>query len=154
MCIVNLNLLFFFSLLSNCHWEWYALVYSQKFALKPAHLPQGFSSASPYTSSGVPSSMCMGMPPYGPSMFNGSSVHPFNMPFSGGSMYLYNFGNRLSTGSPYRKLPLSGPAPYPSGSMVGSGTNTLLILFFYFLFLWLLWTGPHLVIGIGERIEE
>ncbi|XP_031385513.1 ranBP2-type zinc finger protein At1g67325 [Punica granatum] len=95
--------------------------HNSKSALKPAQPPQGFSSASPYMGSGVPSSMYMGVPPYGSSMFNGSSIPPYDMPFSGGSMYPYNYGNRLSTGSPYRPLHLSGPAPYPSGSMIGSG---------------------------------
>ncbi|KAK4763176.1 hypothetical protein SAY86_008944 [Trapa natans] len=95
--------------------------HNSKSALKPVHSPQGFSSASPYMGSGLPSSMYMGMPPYGPSMFGGSPIPPYDVPFSGGSMYPYNYGSRLSTGSPYRPLHLSGPTPYPNGSMIGSG---------------------------------
>ncbi|KAK4779618.1 hypothetical protein SAY87_015724 [Trapa incisa] len=94
--------------------------HNSKSVLKPVHSPQRFSSASPYMGSGLPSSMYMGMPPYGPSMFSGS-IPPYDVPFSGGSMYPYNYGGRLSTGSPYRPLHLSGPMPYPSGSMIGNG---------------------------------
>jgi len=65
--------------------------------------------------------MYLGVPPYGSSIFSGSSMPPFDVPYSGGSAYHYNYGSRLSTGSPYRPLHLSAPAPYSSGSMIGNG---------------------------------
>ena len=70
--------------------------------------------------SGAPSSMYPGVPPYGSSIFNGSSIPPYDVPFSGGSAYHYNYGSRFSAGSPYRPLHLSGPAPYSSGSLMGN----------------------------------
>ncbi|XP_028081195.1 uncharacterized protein LOC114282649 [Camellia sinensis] len=72
--------------------------------------------------SGTPSSMYMGVPPYGSSLFNGSSTSPYDVPFSGGSAYPYNYGNRLFGGSLYRLLHIAGPTPYSSGSMMGNGT--------------------------------
>lgn len=97
-------------------------VYSmQKFAMKPMQAPQGFSSASPYMGAGSPSSMFMGVPPYGSSIFHAPSISPYEVPFPGGSAYPYNYGSRLSPGSPYRSLHLSGPAPYSSGPMMGNG---------------------------------
>ncbi|XP_051122062.1 ranBP2-type zinc finger protein At1g67325 isoform X4 [Andrographis paniculata] len=89
---------------------------------KPAVRPmeaQGFSPAAPYVGSGAPSSMYMGLPPYGSSLFGGTSIAPYDMPFSGGSAYHYNYGSRLSGGSPYRPLHFSGPPPYGGGSMMG-----------------------------------
>lgn len=67
--------------------------------------------------------MYLSVPPYGSSLFNGSSIPPYDVPFSGGSAYHYNYGSRLSTGSPYRPLHLPGPAPYTSGSMIGNGND-------------------------------
>ncbi|XP_021899756.1 ranBP2-type zinc finger protein At1g67325 [Carica papaya] len=64
--------------------------------------------------------MYLGVPPYGSSLFNGSSIPPYDVPFSGGSAYHYNYGTRLSAGSPYRPLHLSGPPPYSGGSMMGN----------------------------------
>ncbi|CAN6726918.1 unnamed protein product [Malus baccata var. baccata] len=93
----------------------------QKPAAKPFPAPQGYTSAPPYLGSAAPSSMYLGVPPYGSSIFNGSSIPPYDVPFSGGSAYHYNYGSRLSTGSPYRPLHLSGPTPYSSGSMIGNG---------------------------------
>ncbi|XP_024452159.1 ranBP2-type zinc finger protein At1g67325 isoform X1 [Populus trichocarpa] len=93
--------------------------HNSKSAAKPLQAPQGYSSA-PYLGSGAPSSMYMGMPPYGPSLFNGSSIPPYDVPFTGGSAYHYNYGSRLSGGSPYRPLHMSGPPPYSGGSMMGN----------------------------------
>ena len=81
-----------------------------------------YSSSAPYIGSGAPSSMYMGVPPYGSSLFNGSSMSPYDVPFSGGSAYPYNYGSRLSGGSPYRPLHIACPTPYSSGSMMGNGT--------------------------------
>ena len=92
----------------------------QKSAAKPLQAPQGYSSA-PYLGSGAPSSMYMGVPPYGSSLFNGASIPPYDVPFTGGSAYHYNYGNRLSSGSPYRPFHISGPPPYSGGSMMGNG---------------------------------
>ncbi|GMH15121.1 hypothetical protein Nepgr_016962 [Nepenthes gracilis] len=89
-----------------------------KSAMKPLHPPQGYSSAAPYGGSGTP---YMGMTPYGSSLFNGASIPPYDASYSGGAAYHYNYGNRLSGGSPYRPLPLSIPPPYPGGSMMGNG---------------------------------
>ncbi|KAE9454773.1 hypothetical protein C3L33_13349, partial [Rhododendron williamsianum] len=93
----------------------------QKFAAKPMQPMHGYSSPAPYVGSGAPSSMYMGVQPYGSSLFNGSSMPPYDIPFSGGSAYPYNYGSRYSGGSPYRSLHLSGPTPYSSGSMIGNG---------------------------------
>ena len=108
--------------------------FSQKSAAKPIQAPQGYSSSAPYMGSGAPSSMYLGVPPYGPSLFNGSSIPPYDVPFSGGSAYHYNYSNRLSTGSPYRALHLSGPTPYSGGSMMGNGNDGGFVLFFVFFF--------------------
>ncbi|KAF9686190.1 hypothetical protein SADUNF_Sadunf03G0132800 [Salix dunnii] len=94
--------------------------HNSKSAAKPLQAPQGYSSA-PYMGSGAPSSMYMGMPPYGSSLFNGSGIPPYDVPFTGGSAYHYNYGSRLSGGSPYRPLHMSGPPPYSGGSMMGNG---------------------------------
>ncbi|KAA8528967.1 hypothetical protein F0562_033545 [Nyssa sinensis] len=94
--------------------------HNSKFAAKPVQAPLGYSSSAPYVGSGAPSSMYMGVPPYG-SLFNGSSMPPYDAPFSGGSAYPYSYGSRLSGGSPYRPLHLSGPPPYSGGSMMGNG---------------------------------
>ena len=97
----------------------------QRSAVKPVQPPQGFSSSAPYVGSGVPSSLYLGVPPYGSSLFNASSIPPYDVPFSGGSAYHYNYGSRLSAGSPYRPLHLSGSASYSSGSMIGNGMSCL-----------------------------
>ncbi|KAJ6393153.1 hypothetical protein OIU77_022603 [Salix suchowensis] len=94
--------------------------HNSKSAAKPLQAPQGYSSA-PYLGSGAPSSMYMGVPPYGSSLFNGASIPPYDVPFTGGSAYHYNYGNRLSSGSPYRPFHISGPPPYSGGSMMGNG---------------------------------
>lgn len=96
--------------------------HNAKPALRPMHPPQPYSSAAQYGGSGPPpSSMYLGMPPYGGSVFNGSSIPPYDVPFSGGSAYHYNYGNRMSGGSPYRPMPMTGPPPYSGGSMMGNG---------------------------------
>ncbi|CAH1417328.1 unnamed protein product [Lactuca virosa] len=78
----------------------------------------GYSSSSPYANSGAPSSMYM---PYGSSLFNGTSMSPYDVPLSGGSAY-YNYNNhRLSGGgNPYRPMHLSAPS-YPGGPIIGNG---------------------------------
>ncbi|KAL7184822.1 hypothetical protein ACSBR2_026875 [Camellia fascicularis] len=98
--------------------------HNSKFAVKPIQPMHGCSSSTPYVGSSAPSSMYMGVPPYGSSLFNGSSMSPYDVPFSGGFAYPYNYGNRLSGGSPYRPLHIAGPTPYSSGSMMGNdGTH-------------------------------
>ncbi|KAI3467715.1 hypothetical protein Pfo_024378 [Paulownia fortunei] len=74
--------------------------HNSKFAVKPMQVPQGYSSAAPYLGSGAPSSMYMGVPPYGSSLFNGTSMPTYDMPFSGGSAYHYNYGSRGMYGVP------------------------------------------------------
>ncbi|KAL5699725.1 hypothetical protein ACHQM5_030590 [Ranunculus cassubicifolius] len=89
-----------------------------KSVAKSPHAPHGYSASNAYLGSNVPSSMYLSLPPYGSSLLNGSSLPPYNLPFSGGSGYQYDYGNRLSAGSPYGQLHLSGPPPY-SGGMYG-----------------------------------
>ncbi|TYG80031.1 hypothetical protein E1A91_D02G176800v1 [Gossypium mustelinum] len=97
-------------------------VHNSKSAGKPLQAPQSYLSSAPYVGSGAPSSMYLGVPPYGSSLFNGSSIPPYEAPFSGGSAYHYNYGSRLSGGSPFRPLHMpSGPPPYSSGPMIGNG---------------------------------
>lgn len=99
----------------------------QKSAPKPMQAPQGYS---PY-GTGAPSSMYMGgVQPYGSSLFNGTSMPPYEAPYPGSSAYHYNYGTRISGGSPYRPMHLSAPAPYSTGSMMGNG----LLLLFCFVF--------------------
>ncbi|KAL9246576.1 hypothetical protein vseg_020094 [Gypsophila vaccaria] len=95
--------------------------HNAKFAGKPVHPAQPYPSAGPYGggSGAPPSSMYLGMPPYGSSMFNGSSVPPYDVPYPGGSAYQYNYANRMSGGSPFRPMPMPGPAPAYSGGMYG-----------------------------------
>ncbi|CAI9093165.1 OLC1v1028591C4 [Oldenlandia corymbosa var. corymbosa] len=92
-------------------------------ALKPLQAPPSYPPSAPYVSSNPPSSMYMGVPPYGSSLFNGSSVPPpYDVPFTGGSAYHYNYGNRLNGGSPYRPpLHIPGPPPFSGGSVIGNG---------------------------------
>ncbi|KAF5945734.1 hypothetical protein HYC85_015962 [Camellia sinensis] len=77
-----------------------------KSAAKPIQPMHVYSSSAPYIGSGAPSSMYMGVPPYGSSLFNGSSMSPYDVPFSGGSAYPYNYGSRLSGGSPLHRRAL------------------------------------------------
>nr|XP_043610321.1 ranBP2-type zinc finger protein At1g67325 isoform X2 [Erigeron canadensis] len=86
--------------------------HNSKSAPKPMQTQQGYSPAAPYAGPGAPSSMYIGVSPYASSMFNGSSVPPYDA----GSAYPYNYGSR--GGSPYRPVQLSGPPPY-SGGMYG-----------------------------------
>ncbi|XP_043712188.1 ranBP2-type zinc finger protein At1g67325-like isoform X4 [Telopea speciosissima] len=95
--------------------------HNSKLAAKPVQAPQSYSSSAPYLGSGPPPSMYLAIPPYGSSLFNGPSLPPYDLPFSGASGYPYDYGSRLSSGSPYGPLHLSGPSPYPSGSMLGTG---------------------------------
>ncbi|KAM7468768.1 hypothetical protein LguiB_016330 [Lonicera macranthoides] len=92
--------------------------HNSKSAPKPMQAPQGYS---PY-GTGAPSSMYMGgVQPYGSSLFNGTSMPPYEAPYPGSSAYHYNYGTRISGGSPYRPMHLSAPAPYSTGSMMGNG---------------------------------
>nr|GMD97834.1 ranBP2-type zinc finger protein At1g67325 isoform X1 [Ipomoea batatas] len=95
--------------------------HNSKSLAKPMHTPQAYSTSAPYVGSAAPSPMYMGIPPYGTSVFNGTSLPPYDVPFPGGSAYHYNYGSRLSGGSPFRPLHLSGPPPYSSGTMIGTG---------------------------------
>ncbi|KAF5931314.1 hypothetical protein HYC85_032187 [Camellia sinensis] len=97
--------------------------YNSKSAAKPIQPMHVYLSSAPYVGSGAPSSMYMGVPPYGSSLFNGSSMSPYDVPFSGGFAYPYNYGSRLSGGSPYRPLHIACPTPYSSGSVMGNGTR-------------------------------
>ncbi|PIA43998.1 hypothetical protein AQUCO_01800217v1 [Aquilegia coerulea] len=92
--------------------------HNSKSVAKSPHAPHGYSSSTAYVGSGVPSSMYLSVPPYGSSLFNGTSLPPYNLSFSGGSGYQYDYGNRLSAGSPYGPLHMSAPSPY-SGGMYG-----------------------------------
>lgn len=94
--------------------------------------PQGYLSAAPYVGSGAQSSMYMGVPPYGSSVLNGTSMPPYDVPFSGGSAYHYNYGSRFSGGSPYRPLHLSGPPPYTGGPIMRNGIFSILIFIWSF----------------------
>ncbi|MQM17264.1 hypothetical protein Taro_050232 [Colocasia esculenta] len=94
--------------------------HSAKFGAKPQQTPPAFTSGG-YMGTGAPSSMYIGAPPYGSPMFNGTALPPYELPFSGGSGYHYDYGNRLSVGSPYGPLHMSGPPPYSGGSMMGTG---------------------------------
>ncbi|KAG8383300.1 hypothetical protein BUALT_Bualt05G0170300 [Buddleja alternifolia] len=95
--------------------------HNSKPAAKLVHAPQGYSSGAPYLGSGAPSSMYMGVPPYGASLFSGPSVPPYEVPFSGGSPYHYNYGSRPSGVSPYRPFNISAPPPYSGGTVMRNG---------------------------------
>ncbi|KAI3816728.1 hypothetical protein L1987_16432 [Smallanthus sonchifolius] len=73
---------------------------------------QGYASAASY---GSPSSMYIGLPPYGSSLLNGSPVPPYDV----GSAYNYNYGTRVPVGSSYQPLQISAPPPYSGGSLIG-----------------------------------
>ncbi|KAK1317218.1 RanBP2-type zinc finger protein [Acorus calamus] len=88
---------------------------------KPLQVPPSYHSSASYVNSGAPSSMYLGAPPYGSSLFGGSSMPPYNLPFSGSSGYHYDYGSRLPVGSPYGLPHLPAPPPYSSGSMLGMG---------------------------------
>ena len=127
---INPSLYFLFSLF----FKKFAL---QKSAAKPLQVPQNYLSSAPYVGSGAPSSMYLGVPPFGCSLFNGSSIPPYDIPFSGGSAYHYNYGSRLSS-SPYQPLHISAPPPYSSESMIGNGIGNLpfpVYNYYYFSFL-------------------
>ncbi|AEE34631.1 RanBP2-type zinc finger protein [Arabidopsis thaliana] len=92
-----------------------------KSAPKPMQHQQGFSSPGAYLGSGGPPPVYMGGSPYGSPLFNGSSMPPYDVPFSGGSPYHFNYNSRMPAGAHYRPLHMSGPPPYHGGSMMGSG---------------------------------
>ncbi|KAH0461352.1 hypothetical protein IEQ34_008927 [Dendrobium chrysotoxum] len=87
-----------------------------KSAPKSLQGPPPFASGAGYAGSAVPSSVYGGAP-YGPTYYNGSPLPPYDLP-AGGSGYPYGYGGRLSVGSPYGPLHMSGPPPY-SGGMYG-----------------------------------
>lgn len=103
----------------------------QKSAIKPMQTQQGYSSAAPYAGPGAPSSMYIGVPPYGSSLFNGSSMPPYDV----GSAYPYNYGTR--GGSPFRPMQLSAPSPYSGGSMIGNAVLVCVILYLISFFIYL-----------------
>lgn len=111
----------FFNILVNFRKPYEIYFLFQKSAPRSLQTPQGYSSSAPYVGAGAPSSMYVGVPPYGSSLFNQAGMPPFDAPFSGSSNYHYNYENRMSGGSPFRQLQLSGPTPYSSGAMVGNG---------------------------------
>ena len=84
---------------------------------------QSFSSPGRYLGSGAPSPVLMGGSPYGSSLFNGSSMPPYDVPFSGGSPYHFNYNSLFPPAGPhYRPFHMSGPpSPYHGRSMMGSG---------------------------------
>uniref|UniRef100_A0A1D1Y8U1 RanBP2-type zinc finger protein At1g67325 n=2 Tax=Anthurium amnicola TaxID=1678845 RepID=A0A1D1Y8U1_9ARAE len=94
--------------------------HNAKSGAKPLQAPPTYTTGG-YMGTGAPSSMYLRASPYGSSIFNGSSLPPYDLPFSGGSGYHYDYGNRLSVGSPYGPLHMSGPPPYSGGSMLGTG---------------------------------
>ncbi|KAL4205260.1 hypothetical protein AMTRI_Chr01g136430 [Amborella trichopoda] len=103
----------------NCH-QSRPVDHNSKSATKPPQLPPSYSSSA-YMGAGAASSMYLGMPPYGSSLFNGGSLPPYDLPFTGATGYHYDYGSRLSAGSPYGPLHLSGPSPYTSGTLMGAG---------------------------------
>lgn len=92
----------------------------QKSAPRQMPTPQGYSTSSPYAGSGAPSSMYMGVQPYGTSLFNQTSMPPYDVPPSSGSAYNYNYNNRVPGGNPYRPLHLAGTPPYSGGPIIGN----------------------------------
>ncbi|XP_019460337.1 PREDICTED: ranBP2-type zinc finger protein At1g67325-like isoform X1 [Lupinus angustifolius] len=94
--------------------------HNSKSFIKLLPAPQGYSTSVPYLGSNVPSSMYLGVPPYGSSLFSGSSILPYDVQFSGRIAYHHDYGSHLPAGSPHRPLLLSGPAPYSSGLMMGN----------------------------------
>lgn len=88
----------------------------QKSAPRQMPTPQGYSSSSPYASSGAPSSMYMGVTPYAASPFNGTSMPPYD-----GSAYHYNYNSHLPGWNPYRPLQLSATPAYSGVPMIGTG---------------------------------
>lgn len=73
--------------------------------------------------SASPSSMYLGAPPYGTSLYSRPAIPPYDLPppYGGGSAYPYEYGRRLSVGSPYGPMHIPGPPPYSGGSMMGTG---------------------------------
>ncbi|KAI7728973.1 hypothetical protein M8C21_000955, partial [Ambrosia artemisiifolia] len=94
--------------------DWTCPSCGNKSAPRQMPTPQGgYSSA--YSGSAAPASMYVGVPPYGASLLNGTSMPSYDAPLSGGSAYNYIYNNRLAGGSPYRPLQLSGTPPYSGG---------------------------------------
>ncbi|KAG0473412.1 hypothetical protein HPP92_015269 [Vanilla planifolia] len=90
-----------------------------KSAPKSMQTPPPFTAAGGYMGSAAPSSIYGGAP-YGSSFYNGSPLPPYDLR-AGGSAYSYGYSGRLSVGSPYGPLHMSGPPAYSGGSMLGPG---------------------------------
>ncbi|KAJ0813950.1 putative transcription factor WD40-like family [Helianthus annuus] len=91
--------------------------HNSKSAPRQMLTPQGYSSTGAYTGSAAPASMYVGVPPYGASLFNGTSMLSYDAPLSGESAYPYVYNNRFARGSLYRPLQFSGTPPYSGGSI-------------------------------------
>ncbi|XP_076959311.1 ranBP2-type zinc finger protein At1g67325-like [Bidens hawaiensis] len=89
--------------------------HNSKSAPRQMMTPQGYTSSSAYTGAAAPASMYVGVPPYGASLLNATSMPPYEAPLSGGSTYPYIYNNRLAAGNPYRPLQISGTPPYSGG---------------------------------------
>lgn len=92
--------------------------HSIKSAPKSLQSPPPFTSTAAYVGAAVPS--IYGGAPYGSSYFNSSPLPRYDMP-GGNSGYPYGYGGRLSVGSPYGPMHISGPPSYSSPSMIGAG---------------------------------
>ncbi|CAN4123942.1 unnamed protein product [Withania somnifera] len=55
--------------------------HNSKSAVRPMQAPQSYSSSAAYVGSGAPSSMYMGVTPYGGSLFNGPSMPAYDLLF-------------------------------------------------------------------------
>ncbi|KAK4399602.1 RanBP2-type zinc finger protein [Sesamum angolense] len=86
-----------------------------KSAPKPVQAPQGYLSAAPYVGSGAPSSMYMGVPPYGSSVLNGTSMPPYDVPFSGGMYGVPPMMDQYGLGFPMSPAMGPGPGFFPEG---------------------------------------
>ncbi|MFS7960775.1 putative transcription factor WD40-like family [Helianthus anomalus] len=62
--------------------------HNSKSAPRQMLTPQGYSSTGAYTGSVAPASMYVGVPPYGASLFNGTSMPSYDAPLSGEFAYL------------------------------------------------------------------
>ncbi|KAK9074616.1 hypothetical protein SSX86_007214 [Deinandra increscens subsp. villosa] len=89
--------------------------HNSKSAPRQMPTPQGYSSSSTYTGSATPASMYLGLPRYGASQFNGTSMPPYDVPLPAGSAYHNIYNNRLAGGTPYQPLQFSGTLPYSGG---------------------------------------
>ncbi|XP_020082915.1 ranBP2-type zinc finger protein At1g67325-like isoform X3 [Ananas comosus] len=97
--------------------------HNSKPAPKPLQAPPPYTFSPGYMGSASPSSMYLGAPPYGTSLYSRPAIPPYDLPppYGGGSAYPYEYGRRLSVGSPYGPMHIPGPPPYSGGSMMGTG---------------------------------